>query len=189
MDRHLKERLIGATVLVVIGVWLIPWLLDGPDQRDDGTGLGSSGMDSTGEQTQTMVQTILLGGDHESESQRNAIASEKIQPPLSGDLLSPSAILTSRPSESGLVSQSPGNSASNPSIFIQVGSFGDRENARRLMERVENYGFDPQISTYSAGGGVMYRVRVGPEFSQSEAERVASSLSSHGFLVQIVGDE
>ena len=46
MDRHLKERLIGATVLVVIGVWIIPWLLDGTDQRDDGTELESLGMDS-----------------------------------------------------------------------------------------------------------------------------------------------
>ena len=136
-----------------------------------------------------MVQTILLGSDNERGSQRNAIALEETQPSLNGNLLSPSTILPSRLPESESVSQSLGNSAGASSIFIQVGSFGDRENARRLMERVENYGFDPQISTYSAGGGVMYRVRVGPEFSQSGAERVASSLSSHGFLVQIVGDE
>jgi len=189
MDRHLKERLIGATGLVVIGVWIIPWLLDGTDQRDDGTELESLGMDSTREQTQMMVQTILLGGNHERGNQGNAIALEETQSPLNGNLLSPSTALASQSPESESVSQSLGNSASAPSIFIQVGSFGDRENARRLMERVENYGFDPQISTHSAGGGVMYRVRVGPEFSQSGAERVASSLSSHGFLVQIVGDE
>lgn len=177
-------------MLVVIGVWLIPWLLDGTDQRDDGTELGSLGMDSTREQTQMMVQTILLGGNHERGNQGNAIALEETQSPLNGNLLSPSTALASQSPESESVSQSLGNLASAPpSIFIQVGSFGDRENARRLMERVENYGFDPQISTHSAGGGVMYRVRVGPEFSQSGAERVASSLSSHGFLVQIVGDE
>ena len=176
-------------MLVVVGVWLIPWLLDGPDQRDNGTELESLGIDSTREQTQTMAQTIFLGSDHERGSQRNAIVLEETRPPLSRSLLSPSTILTSRLPESESVSQSPGNSASASSIFIQVGSFGDEENARRLMERVENYGFDPQVSTYSAGGGVMYRVRVGPEFSQSGAERVASSLSSHGFLVQIVGDE
>ena len=33
MDAHLKERLIGAVVLVVLGVWLIPWVLDGPDVK------------------------------------------------------------------------------------------------------------------------------------------------------------
>ena len=30
MDRSLKERLIGASVLVGLAVWLIPWVLDGP---------------------------------------------------------------------------------------------------------------------------------------------------------------
>lgn len=34
MDRSLKERLIGAAVLVALGVWLIPWVLDGPDSDD-----------------------------------------------------------------------------------------------------------------------------------------------------------
>jgi len=29
MDRSLQERLIGAGVLVALGVWLIPWILDG----------------------------------------------------------------------------------------------------------------------------------------------------------------
>jgi cell division septation protein DedD len=189
MDRYLKERLIGATVLVVIGVWLIPWLLDGTDQWDDGTELGSSGMDSIREQTQTMVQTILLDGNHELKNQRNAIVLEETQSPLNGNLLSSSTTLAPESPKPESVSQSLGNSANTQSIFIQVGSFGDRENARRLMERVKSYGFDPQISTHSASGGVMYRVRVGPKFSQSEAEKVASSLSSHGFLVQIVGDE
>src|SRR5690606_31600645 len=32
MDQGLKERLIGAAVLVALAVWLIPWLLVGPAQ-------------------------------------------------------------------------------------------------------------------------------------------------------------
>src|SRR5690606_33100528 len=41
MDQGLKERLIGAAVLTVLAVWLIPWLLDGPDEPivDDGAAL------------------------------------------------------------------------------------------------------------------------------------------------------
>lgn len=30
MDRSLKERVTGASVLVALAVWLIPWVLDGP---------------------------------------------------------------------------------------------------------------------------------------------------------------
>src|SRR5690606_529064 len=32
MDQGLKERLIGAAVLAALAVWLVPWLLDGPDE-------------------------------------------------------------------------------------------------------------------------------------------------------------
>jgi DedD protein len=32
MDRALQERLVGAAVLVALGVWLIPWVLDGSSQ-------------------------------------------------------------------------------------------------------------------------------------------------------------
>ena len=35
MDRRLKERLIGAAVLVALGVWLIPWILDGSAPLDE----------------------------------------------------------------------------------------------------------------------------------------------------------
>ncbi|WP_428099945.1 SPOR domain-containing protein [Candidatus Rariloculus sp.] len=31
----MKERLIGAAVLVALGVWLIPWILDGRDQQPE----------------------------------------------------------------------------------------------------------------------------------------------------------
>ena len=34
MDRGLQERLVGAAVLVALGVWLIPWVLDGVTTRD-----------------------------------------------------------------------------------------------------------------------------------------------------------
>ena len=32
MERKLKERLVGATVIVALGIIIIPWLLDGPAQ-------------------------------------------------------------------------------------------------------------------------------------------------------------
>lgn len=32
MERHLKERIVGATVIVALGIIIIPWLLDGPAQ-------------------------------------------------------------------------------------------------------------------------------------------------------------
>ena len=33
MDSHVRERIVGAAVLVALGVWLIPWVLDGPESE------------------------------------------------------------------------------------------------------------------------------------------------------------
>ncbi|HUF71338.1 MAG TPA: SPOR domain-containing protein [Gammaproteobacteria bacterium] len=32
MEPHVKERIVGAAILVALGVWIIPWVLDGPDE-------------------------------------------------------------------------------------------------------------------------------------------------------------
>ena len=60
MERKLKERLVGAAVLVIVGVLVIPLLLDGPEH----TSPVSVGLDlpaTTGNQTRT--HTIHLGTD------------------------------------------------------------------------------------------------------------------------------
>ena len=36
MDSKVKERIIGAAVLVALGVWLIPWVLNGSDPDEPG---------------------------------------------------------------------------------------------------------------------------------------------------------
>jgi DedD protein len=69
---------------------------------------------------------------------------------------------------------------------VQVGSFGDEDNARRLADRVTAFGHAPKISTYRAGGRVMYRVRVGPQATRAAAEAAASALAAHGFPAQVV---
>ncbi|HEY5623954.1 MAG TPA: SPOR domain-containing protein, partial [Gammaproteobacteria bacterium] len=73
--------------------------------------------------------------------------------------------------------------------YVQAGSFEDVANARRQAERVSSFGFDAQVSSTTAGGRTMQRVRVGPQSSRERAEAVASALSAHGFVVQVLGEE
>ena len=73
--------------------------------------------------------------------------------------------------------------------MVQLGSFGEEENARRLADRVTTFGFAPRVSTYTASGRPMFRVRVGPETSRERAAAVASSLSAHGFVAQVVSQD
>src|SRR5690606_24205647 len=64
---------------------------------------------------------------------------------------------------------------------VQVGSFGDEDNAERLAQRVAALGHSPRITTYRAGGKVMYRVRIGPHATREAAEAAASALAARGF--------
>ena len=64
---------------------------------------------------------------------------------------------------------------------IQVGAFGNRENAERLKLRLgENYK-DVQISAYNKGAEVFYRVRVGKFNDLNDAEKNETLLVNNGF--------
>ncbi|HIJ56978.1 MAG TPA: septal ring lytic transglycosylase RlpA family protein [Deltaproteobacteria bacterium] len=63
---------------------------------------------------------------------------------------------------------------------IQVGAFGNRENAERLKLKLgENYK-DIQISTYNKGSEVLYRVRVGKFNNLNDAEKNETLLLNSG---------
>ena len=71
--------------------------------------------------------------------------------------------------------------------MVQLGSFSEEENARRLADRVATLGFATRISTHNTTSGrQMFRVRVGPELSRDKAMDIASSLSANGFVTQVI---
>jgi cell division protein FtsN len=74
--------------------------------------------------------------------------------------------------------------------MVQSGSFGNAGNARRQARRIETYGHDARIYEFAAAGGrTMFRVRVGPLETRERAEAMASMLSAHGFVAQLVAPE
>lgn len=64
-----------------------------------------------------------------------------------------------------------------PRIYIQVGAFGDQENARRLAERLsQELNRNIHIDTADSSGGRIHRVRIGPLASVEVADQVTSTL-------------
>ena len=57
MDQGLKERLVGAAVLVAIAVWLIPWVLDG---TEDGAEAPASALQLPAAEEPVPMRTQLL---------------------------------------------------------------------------------------------------------------------------------
>ena len=69
---------------------------------------------------------------------------------------------------------------------MQLGSFGDEGNARRLADRASTFGYKANVASYKTNGKTMYRVRVGAYGSKGQAEATASALSAHGVTAKVV---
>ncbi len=76
------------------------------------------------------------------------------------------------------------------SLFLQVGAFKSRDNAKRLSSKLQNAKVgDIHIMEASNASGTLYRVRIGPLDSVDEADRISSNLVSRGYTkTQVVID-
>jgi DedD protein len=195
MDRGLKERLVGAAVLVAIGAWLIPWVLDGPE-RIDATETTSLQLPTPVSDTPAIrTETVVLDRQQaptvttpEPTVEPNEVAAAPVPPPepepepaVAVEAPAP-AVAASAP----VATETPSPSPATTRWYTQLGAFGDEGNADRLAARVSTYGYDATVSAAPGGGGTVHRVRVGPETTRAQAEAIASALSAHGFVAQVV---
>src|SRR5215203_1951388 len=86
MDQGLKERLVGAAVLVAIAVWLIPWVLDGPEGPLETSG-SSLQLPAAEEPMPMRTQTLRLGDSAEPSAESPVAA----VPPPTAEPVSPNA--------------------------------------------------------------------------------------------------
>jgi DedD protein len=215
MDQRLKERLIGAAVLVAVGVWLIPWVLDGRAPAPDEDRSVPLQLPSPDQRAPVKSETLDLGAERaggpaapgaktsaadgaETRSRRKQaepppepevqVAAAEPQTRTAGE--APAEAVSEAADDEPVAATKSGASATTSAAdrqwMVQLGSFGEEENAKRLADRVAGIGFDAQISTHRSGGRVLHRVRVGPEATRNEAEATASALSAHGFVARVV---
>ena len=93
------------------------------------------------------------------------------------------------PARPALSAQPPVKSQPPPSgsgWFVQVGTFGQRSNADRLVANLQGLGFAAVISTTDRSGKALHRVRVGPTGERAEAEALAARLAAAGHRGQLV---
>jgi rare lipoprotein A len=98
------------------------------------------------------------------------------------------AINPSVPKKPMLAAREP--AATHASLFLQVGAFKNRDNAKRLSSKLQNANIDDiHIMEASNASGPIYRVRIGPLDSVDEADRISSNLVSQGYAsTQVVID-
>ncbi len=79
-----------------------------------------------------------------------------------------------------------GGPAIGERYFVQVGSFADSDNARRMQERLAASYPDVHVETAAAGSTLYYRVRMGAFMNRDAAENRAQRVASAGYTAVII---
>lgn len=174
MEFLLKQRLVGAVVLVALGVIFIPMLLEGPDRNqvpemealpelydtDKMQPLESfPAADDLPDEPElsVLVESPEQVPEGSSESAQVEVADEGAVAPIP-----PVAEVPPKTAEPGPL----GN------WVVQVGSFSDQQKAVTLRDKLRNGGFATQVEKVRVEGKTFFRVRVGPYLERAEAEQI-----------------
>jgi len=215
MDSRAKQRLTGAVILVALFVLLVPELLTGPrvadapegSPTDEGMRRYTIDLDASAPSAQhdnaaaqppvalpPVVDDRAQPGEAaapaaqaapESAAPATAVAprSEPLKPPVPSQPVpaqsAPTSAATTAPS------QAP-PPAARGSFAVQLGTFGNRENADRLVREMNAKGFAAFVAPYTKENHELYRVRVGPARDRAAAEALAAQLRRTGQSGSIV---
>jgi DedD protein len=188
IDRDLKERLIGAAILVLVVVLVVPVFLDGPS--GDGE-LVNERVPLPGQSGQ-VNKTIVLERDRSSPVPSNAgnepaAASSQTkqvvvepEPQAKVAETTPEPVVA-KPEPEQPAKQMPAAAPSTTGMWaVQLGSFGNKENAERLAADLRKQGFAAFLSQLSTSSGQLHRVRIGPQKDRESAEAMAERLAKAG---------
>ncbi|MCO6414035.1 MAG: SPOR domain-containing protein [Thiogranum sp.] len=190
MDFLLKQRLVGAIVLVALGVIFIPMLLEGPDETlvpkmeelpefaDPRPGEPFEAFPSSGAMSDE-PETSVVTEEAPSEPDLPETAPEP-EPALLPETAA-SAQTESTPPPEVASPATTATQAAEPgplgSWVVQVGSFSSQQNALVLRDKLREGGFPTQVEKVQVDSKTHYRVRVGPFLERAEADRNQRQLS------------
>ena len=179
MDRALKERIIGAIVLVVFVVLIVPIFLDGPPSGDE---ILSEAVALPGQSAQKM-QTQVLNRDRETPvpepAQKEPVQKEPVgaassrdqsgqdAPPTESGQDAPPTVAEPEKEPVGAASSRESGQDATPTTTEPVGAASSRES-------------EPDATPTSATG--LWAVQLGSFSDQVNAEKLAAELRKQGFL-------
>jgi len=219
MDESLKARLIGAVVLVVVAVLLIPELLSGRKAVEAPVEEGTGPRD-------TRTFTIELGGSQRPAEVRESPAPVALPAPqpvaetapagpeqqeavvasppateVAGTVSAPApapvredaarTVATAKPTEPAPTpgAAEPPPAAGEGAWFVQVGAFSTAEAANRLVRELKGDGYSVRVVPVTRGGRTLHRVRVGPAPDKAGADQLAQRLKARGLPGAVVQND
>lgn len=188
MEVRVRERLIGALVLVAVVVMLVPAILKGrapepaaapgPQLRRVEVPVGNAPAVKE-EAGEAPVPEPSLPAAAPRAGNRPPVAAQAAAPPRSeaAQVVKPADDIKPAAKAPAAVAATSTGSA----WAVQLAAFASREKADQLVGQLRQRGYAAFVLEYRASGKVLYRVRVGPEQDRNRAEATAARLAREGF--------
>ena len=198
MQEKLRQRLVGSSVLIALGVIFLPMLLNTPEKPAQGGGdveisadtgpmyTGPGDFSSSIEPLEVIEPAQadadppdLLIQDTPAEPDEIAAATETTREP-------PGAAASPAEPPTPPVTEAP--TAIENDWAVQIGSFKQEQNADELRARLAASKFAAFVQKGQTSAGLMFRVRVGPEPTKTAAKalvaRLKEDLNLDGIVVR-----
>ncbi len=207
MEVRVRERLIGALVLVAIVVLLVPAILKGRAPAP------AEPPPAQSRRVEMPVGNEMLAADDVASLPDPDLTTDLPQsgaplptptPTPTPDPLPPAATLIEAPAKAPTAapkSAAPEDPTAKPAPkrlpdpapirtappaggtawAVQLGAFSSRDKADQLVATLKKRGYAAFVLEYRASGKVLYRVRVGPEQDRSRSEATAARLAKDGY--------
>lgn len=211
MERALKERIVGAAVLVVFAVLIVPVFLDGPPPDNE---IITERVLLPGQEGQ-QTQTVVLDRDREDPVPAATVPVPARQEPVVESPVDekpePLVVERQEPEEAPeelpeeppektpekAPAETPEQPVSQPATItpaasttgmwaVQLGSFANRDNAEKLAADLRKQGYSAFLSQLATDNGQLHRVRIGPQKDRASAEAMATRLARVGHSGQVV---
>ena len=187
----MKRRLIGATVLISLAIIFLPMLLEHEPLMVDRGKMAPIPKAPDEKFKSSLISDEVLDDEPQPTPNQDApavspVATEEPAPPATTEIKPPAPVVAEVvPAAPAEPVKSPPKPVEQPAPkpiqtkpqlsawVIQVGSFSNQENARKLVERLREAGLDtmdPQPAVVN--GKQLYRVKVGPELDKGNAKKL-----------------
>lgn len=183
MDRQLKQRVVGAALLVAFGVVFIPIFLDN-DALDEAIppAFELPPPPTVGDGAATLPLDAA-----QIEALEHSIDAPPAPPEPAPDRAAPSAVDATATADSAAPAPSaaapapapptPEGAAADATAWaVQLGSFASEQNARSLVAKLAAAGRQAYVEPRSETGTTVFKVRVGPLASRAAAEHARAEL-------------
>ncbi len=187
MDKALKQRLVGASVLIALAVVVLPMLLSGqPDNRQE-----TRSIEVPPKPSELSFETRRFPVGEHANDQPSVVEIKTAQETETVTSGSQAADPDKARTETGIPAEAAETEeavANQPAFveelqqpgryLVQVASFSTTANANRLATRLKADGLEVMMDTISAAVGTLHRVRVGPYNRIDEANEAMSLIRS-----------